>query len=122
MDFSYNGGYGFGTDQLASNNIMNFNDNEIFVTQPKINKQLQWPSPTHKYPDPHVSPKSTIPHKQNMEGFNTHDTYPQITENMLIILLLVVLIITCTMIYNSVRQMNETLKLMTSILASTPKV
>ena len=126
MDFSYMGGNDFGTDQISSSTLMNYDMNDIFVTQPKINKQLQWPVPKHKYPDPVKKEKLVMSRQKNkMEGFtrygsglSTYDDHNQITENMLIILLLVIVIVMCAMIYSTVKQTCETLKLMVSILAS----
>lgn len=115
MDFSYAGGNEWGTDQISSTSTMNYDMNDIFVTQPKIKKQLQWPDPKNKYPDPPLKAKLTM----KQEGFvDQYGNYPQITENMLIILLLVILIVMCAMIYSTMSQTCETLKLMTSILAS----
>jgi hypothetical protein len=121
MDFSFMGGNEFGTDQIFAHNPVNYNDNDIFMTQPKIKKQLMWPVPKHRYPDPAVVPRFSVPPPQREEGFvDQYGNYPQITENMLIILLLVILIVMCTMIYSTVKQTCETLKLMASILASSP--
>jgi hypothetical protein len=120
MDFSYMGGNEWGTDQILPSTPMNFNDSDIFMTQPVIDKQLRWPTPKHQYPHPEMQAKSTLPTNQsNVEGFtDNYGGYPQITENMLIILLLVILIVMCTMIYSTVKQTCEAIKLMTSILAS----
>jgi len=133
MDFSYVGGNDWGTDQIYAHNPVNYDDNDIFMTQPKIKKQLQWPVPKHRYPNPKMTPKFSVPvkmHKGHNEGFlgskgeslqgfvDQYGNYPQITENMLIILLLVILIVMCTMIYSTVKQTCETMKLMASILAS----
>lgn len=124
MDFSFMGGNEFGTDQIFANNPVNYNDNDIFMTQPKIKKQLRWPVPKHRYPDPKAVPMFSVPSPpQHKESFvDQYGNYPQITENMLIILLLVILIVMCTMIYSTVKQTCETLKLMASILASAPRV
>ena len=126
MDFSYTGGNEWGTDQIHAYNPLNYDDNNIFMTNNKINKQLQWPVPKHRYPDPKLEPKFSVPvnkkHAGREEGFvDQYGNYPQITENMLIILLLVILIVMCTMIYSSVKQTCETLKIMVSILASTSR-
>ena len=118
------GGNEFGTDQIFAHNPVNYNDNDIFMTQPKIKKQLQWPVPKHRYPDPKAVPRFSVPPPtQRKESFvDQYGNYPQITENMLIILLLVILIVMCTMIYSTVKQTCETLKLMASILASSSRV
>lgn len=119
MDFSFMGGNEFGTDQIFAHNPVNYRDNEIFMTQPKIKKQVRWPVPEHRYPNPESVPVFSVPHSKRKEGFtDQYGNYPQITENMLIILLLAILIVICTMIYSTVKQTCETLKLMTSILAS----
>lgn len=117
------GGNEWGTDQITSSTPMNYDMNDIFITPSKIKKQLQWPVPTHKYPNPEATAKFALPPQQipfpRTERFvDQYGNYPQITENMLIILLLVILIVMCTMIYSTVKQTCETLKLMASILAS----
>lgn len=124
MDFSFMGEHEIGTDQIFAHNPVNYSDNDIFMTQPKIKKQLRWPVPQHRYPDPKAAPKFSMPPpQQHKESFvDQYGNYPQITENMLIILLLVILIVMCTMIYSTVKQTCETLKLMASILASAPRV
>jgi hypothetical protein len=115
MDFSYMGGNEWNTDQISSSTAMNFDNNDIFMTQPKIDEQLRWPAPTHQYPNPEMQMKYAPPH----DGYVTSGSVPpQITENMLIILLLVILIVMCTMIYITVKQTCEAIKLLTSILAS----
>lgn len=123
MDFSFVGGNDWGTDQIYAHTPLNYNDNDIFMTQPKIKKQLQWPTSRHQYPNPNMTPKfsegTDKMHKEYEEGFvDQYGNYPQITENMLIILLLVILVVMCTIIYSTVKQTCETIKLMTSILAS----
>ena len=125
MDFSYMGGNEWGTDQISSATPMNFNNNDIFMTQPKIDKQLQYPVPRHMYPNPRTQAKFALPpprpQSKGMESFvDQYGNYPQITENMLIILLLVILVVMCSMIYSTVKQTCETIKLMASILASRP--
>jgi hypothetical protein len=116
------GGNEFGTDQVFAHNPINYSDDDIFITQPKIKKQLQWPVPNHRYPDPKAVPMFSVPPPQHKEDFVDHyGNYPQITENMLIILLLVILIVMCTMIYSTIKQTCDTLKLMASILASAPR-
>ena len=123
MDFSFMGGNDFGTDQIFAHNPVSYGDNDIFMTPSKIKKQLQWPVPKHRYPDPKAVPVFSLPLPQRMENFvDQYGNYPQITENMLIILLLVILIVMCTMIHSTVKQTCETLKLMASILASAPRV
>jgi hypothetical protein len=113
MDFSYTGGNDWGTDQISSATSMNYDMSDIFVTQPKIDKQLRWPVPEYKIPDPRMEEKIKIPQK-NVEGFI--GDYTNITENMLILLLLIMLIIICSMIYSSVRETREMMKLLVSAL------
>lgn len=118
MDFSAIGGAEWGTDQIYSNN---YGDNtDLFMTHPVIKKELSWPVESQKYPNPPVAPRYSMPVRS--EGFiNSNGGYPPITENMLIILLLVILIVLCTMIYTTVKQTCDTLKLMTSMMAVNSK-
>lgn len=119
MDFNFVGGNEMGTDEIYSSTPMNYDASDIFMTQHKINTQLKWPAPTHTYPNPQMARKISLPPRQS-ESFvvDKYGGYPQLTENMLIILLLVILIIMCTMIYSTVKQTCETIKVLTSLLAA----
>ena len=114
MDFSY--GNTWGTDSISTSTPMNYDSSDLFVTQPKIGKVLQYPAVGQKYPNPVMEKKAIMPPSKT-EGFVTDMRSPDISENMLIILLLVVLIVLCTMIYSTVKQTCETMKLMAAILA-----
>jgi hypothetical protein len=117
MDFSYMGGNVWGTDQVSSTTPMNYDMSDIFVTQPKIDKQLRWPVSEYKMPNPQIKEKIKIPKKRE-EGFVVGGEYIHMTENMLILLLLIILIIICSMVYSSVRETREMMKLVVSILAA----
>lgn len=113
---------GWGTDQIASSNLLDFDNKDIFLTESKIPMDnMNFGS--NKIPNPFefkpgMQAKISPPHQKGVEGFSNYGKTPQITENMLIIILLVILIVMCTMIYSSVKQTCETIKLMVTILAA----
>lgn len=123
MDFTFPGGNSWGTDAIVASTPLDYDSSDLFITQPKINTQLEWPVRGHNYPNPKMSRKFRLPdphpsRQTTKESFvSEYGTYPQITENMLIILLLVILIVMCTMIYSTVKQTCETMKLMAAMLA-----
>jgi hypothetical protein len=113
MDFSYMGGNEWGTDQITPYTPINYGMDDIFVTHPKIQTEL-WNAP-----EKNIKIDPIIRQEPNIDFFtDQYDGYPQITENMLIILLLVILIVMCTMIYSAVNKTCEMLKLMTSAIIS----
>jgi hypothetical protein len=116
MDFSI--GNRLGTDEISSVNHMNYNDHEIFVTEPYIRREMEYPKPQYKFPDPPMKSKVLIAPRRPVltEGF--YNPGPILSENNLIILLLVILVILCTMTYASVKQNAENIKLMAGILAA----
>ena len=125
MDFSFDGGNTWSSDEISSSNPINYGTTDIFMTHPKINEQLRWP--VHKYPNPTIKQQLQLPPQasqapllQKNEGFSD-GTDLQLTENMVIILLLVILVVMCTVIYSTVKQTTETLKLITSMLIANQK-
>lgn len=108
MDFSYMGSGGFGTDQITSSTPMNYNMSDIFMTQSKIDEYVRRPIPMPDILPPEPQP---VPVGNKKKEAFTVDDFPVITENMLIILLLVILVILCTMIYSTLKQTCEALKI-----------
>lgn len=123
MDFTFPGGNDWGTDTITASTPLDYDSGDLFITQQKINKNLEWPVRGHNYPNPEMSRKFRLPDpnpsRQTIkESFiSDNNTYPLLTENMLIILLLVVLIVMCTIIYSTVKQTCETMKLMVAMLS-----
>lgn len=94
-------------DEIHASTPINYDVSDIFIAQPKIKKELDWPVKSYKYP---VKKESFTQHRE--------ERFPQITENMLIIMLLVILVVMSTMIYTTVKQTCETLRLLTAMMAS----
>jgi hypothetical protein len=108
----------WGTDQIHAFTPMNHNYSDLFYTAPKIKKEMQWPKPSYKYSvaKPEVLKAPKAPTKESF--VDEYGNYPIITENMLVILLLVLLVIMCTVIYSTVKQTCETMKLLAAIIAA----
>ena len=119
MAFTHIGGNTWGTDEISPTASGGTDMSDIFMTQPMIEKHQRWPPADRKYPTPNMK-KKKIKSPNRVDGFDndTRHTLPQMTDNMLMIVLLVILVVICTMIYSTVRQTCEHMKLISSILAS----
>lgn len=95
---SFSSEYNIGTDQIGSSHIPNF------ITD--LDKLM---SNKQKFPNPVIQQKANIP-----EGF-TEKEEPNLS---LFVFLMVILIIISCANYNMSCQINESLKLLTSIIAS----
>ena len=121
MDFSNIPGNGWGTDQISSTNPLNYTTNDMFVTEKVVTESLAWPATNNKYTVPKVNriDAPTVRAGNKGEHFiDMNGNLPKITENMIIILLLVILVVLCTMIYSTVKQTCEMMKIMLTVLAS----
>jgi hypothetical protein len=116
MAFSLNSAWG--TDEITSYTPMNHDYSNLFYTDKKIKNEIQWPK--HTLNTPTQKPKPPLPsNNSKIENFvDVYGNYPAITENMLIIMLLVILILMCASVYHTVKQTHETIKMLVSIIAT----
>ena len=122
MSYSSNGSWG--TDEITSHTPMNHNYTDLFYTAPRLAKEVRWPKPNHTFPMPKPKPAAEgfsgkWGAMEKVSGFENQS--PMLTENMLIILLLVIVVIMCTVIYSTVKQTRETMKLMVTLIAMAAK-
>lgn len=116
-------GAAWGTDEISSATPMDYYTNDIFVREDDIKKAIEWP--VSKYPDPAMEKVATAPEgppraggfANYVEGFAD----AKLTDNTLVIMLLVILVVLCTVMYNSIRQTQETIKLMLAIIVASRK-
>jgi hypothetical protein len=100
----------WGTDQIFSAPSAYNDTGNIFVTDEKVKKELSWPPRKQKH---------IIPQYLPVENFE-HIRYPNIdnmlTENGVLMILLVILIIMCAMVYTTLKQTNDALIAITMML------
>lgn len=118
MDFNI----GWGTDEIAPVTIHDYGMYDNTMTNATIQKNIKYP--THKYPDPKIQPSLVVDNlyqkqKKDVEGFvgtYNNDNDGIINEKTLIIMLLVILVILCTVMYHSIKQTQETMRLLLTML------
>jgi hypothetical protein len=122
MDF----GLGWGTDEFIPTDISDYGMHDIHMSEKKIQQHVKYP--VHTFPESYIKPISKkmptmlpevhdVSKKISVEGFV--DPYMgSITEKTLIIILLVILVVMCTVIYQSIKQTQESIKLLLTIIAT----
>ena len=124
MDF----GLGWGTDEIAPIHILDHGMYDMHMTEKKIHDQVIYP--TRKLPDPVIKPMMAAPvhvkpATDTVEGFvDAYGAGIPINEKTLIIMLLVILVVMCTVMYQSVKQTQETVKVLLAVIIAqnSPKV
>lgn len=117
MDFEI----GWGTDEIAPTRISDYGMYDIYMPEKKIQQHVKFP--THKYPDPVIKPKLAPVHvnknEQNIEGFvDAYGTGIPINEKTLMIMLLIILVVICTVMYQSIKQTQESIKVLLAIIVA----
>jgi hypothetical protein len=116
MSFDYTGGLSWGTDEIAPT-ASDYNSHDIFVTPKKIKQELY---PTKKYPEPEVKMVAKLP-VEAFHGGVENVEHLRITENMLIIMLLVILVVICGCMHSCAKHNSETMKLIVALLIQSKK-
>jgi hypothetical protein len=115
MDFSFNNSWG--TDEVYSTTPMNYRASVPLYTESAIEKEVKWPVPKYKFPESQAPQKVKITKPQTKESFSLElPNNITITENMLILFMLIVLVVFCAVIYKTVKDTCETLKIVMSLL------
>lgn len=117
MDFNI----GWGTDQIVPTKPKDYGMYDIFQSHSDIKKQIQYPKKTMPNPTIIEKPNKTK-HKESFVSDilpNTQDF--QLNEKTILIMLSIILIILCTVMYQSVKQTQETMKLLLALMIAQSK-
>ena len=111
MDYSFTGS-GLGTDQIFASTPLDY-DNSVFVNNNNIKKDIKWPHENMNFPEVELKPKLS----QKIDTFsNPKKTTFELTDDLLIMFLLVILVVFCSLIYNTTRQIADNVEVLKTLI------
>ena len=110
MDYSFTGS-GLGTDQIFTGTPLDYGG--VFVNNNKIKKDIKWPHESMNFPEVELKPKLS----QKVDTFsNSKKTTFELTDDLLIMFLLVILVVVCSLIYNTTRQIADNVEMLKTLI------